>query len=501
MTIGVGDLPVPQVPRRLPALAQHARDRDRDRAHRLPLLAADAAAPAARTRYGFVDTLDKYPTFWSFNSGAMKKISNQYAAMPSVHCCWALWCACALVPRLKHWWAKWLAALYPVLTVAVIVMTANHYFLDAVGGFIIFGIGYVGARLHHPGRPTGPAIGPEPASRDATRPTRSTSTTSRSPPPTSPPTLGTLVGDLGGTVFHGGDGYGFRWVQARVGDRDRRHDDRVARGVASPRTTTSSPASSPGTAAARTTSRSRCRTSPAMLDACAPPGSRRSACDLDDPHWQEAFLQPREAHGTVVQLAQTTTRPTRSPTVLAAGRAARTARARRRGGRRRRRAAAIACTLRAGRARQPRPRRRGRVLRRPARRRGDRRGRRPAPSSRGRAAAASASRTPTRAGVAAPRRRPARRRATRRRVAGVPVVVALITRRVSAAPGPADDLEHGVAHGAVGERQRRALRAWPARAGAAGGRRSRTCADRRAPAGSRSRAAPRSRRRRRRGRR
>jgi hypothetical protein len=97
--------------------------------------------------YGFVDTLAKYPTFWSFNSGAMKKISNQYAAMPSVHCCWALWCACALVPRLKHWWSKLLAALYPAFTVSVIVMTANHYFLDAVGGFIIFGIGYVVARL------------------------------------------------------------------------------------------------------------------------------------------------------------------------------------------------------------------------------------------------------------------------------------------------------------------------------------------------------------------
>src|SRR4029078_136404 len=88
----------------------------------------------------------KYPTFWSFNSGAMKKISNQYAAMPSVHWCGALCGACALAPRLKQWWSKLLAALYPAFTVSVIVMTANHYFLDAVGGFIIFGIGYVGGR-------------------------------------------------------------------------------------------------------------------------------------------------------------------------------------------------------------------------------------------------------------------------------------------------------------------------------------------------------------------
>jgi hypothetical protein len=97
--------------------------------------------------YGFVDTLAKYPTLWTFNSGAMKNISNQYAAMPSVHCAWALWCACALVPRVRHTWAKVLAGLYPAMTVSVIVITANHYFLDAVGGFAIFGVGYVGARL------------------------------------------------------------------------------------------------------------------------------------------------------------------------------------------------------------------------------------------------------------------------------------------------------------------------------------------------------------------
>jgi PAP2 superfamily len=111
--------------------------------------------------YGFVDTLENDPAFWTFNSGAMKSISNQFAAMPSVHCAWALWCACALVPRLRRTWAKWLAAAYPALTVSVIVVTANHYFLDAVGGFVILGIGYVAARLFtRAGR--GPAVEPGP---------------------------------------------------------------------------------------------------------------------------------------------------------------------------------------------------------------------------------------------------------------------------------------------------------------------------------------------------
>lgn len=96
--------------------------------------------------YGYVDTMARYPTFWSFNSGAVNQISNQYAAMPSVHCAWALWCACVLVPRLQRPWAKWLAALYPVSTVVVIVLTGNHYVLDAVGGFAVLGVGFLLAR-------------------------------------------------------------------------------------------------------------------------------------------------------------------------------------------------------------------------------------------------------------------------------------------------------------------------------------------------------------------
>ena len=46
----------------------------------------------------FEDTLAKYPTFWSFKSDTVNTISNQFAAMPSVHCAWALWCAAGSRP-------------------------------------------------------------------------------------------------------------------------------------------------------------------------------------------------------------------------------------------------------------------------------------------------------------------------------------------------------------------------------------------------------------------
>ena len=108
--------------------------------------------------FGFVDTLVKYPTFWSFNDEAMKTISNQFAAMPSLHCGWAFWGFVALLPRVRSWWARTLVVLYPILTVYVVVITANHYLLDAVAGFSLFALAYYAARaLTRAGRST-PAV-------------------------------------------------------------------------------------------------------------------------------------------------------------------------------------------------------------------------------------------------------------------------------------------------------------------------------------------------------
>jgi len=101
------------------------------------------APPRMFPQLGFVDTLLKDPAFWSFNSGGMQNLSNQYAAMPSVHIAWATWCALALGPRLKNRTAATLAWCYPLITLLVITITANHYILDAVAGLVILGIGWV----------------------------------------------------------------------------------------------------------------------------------------------------------------------------------------------------------------------------------------------------------------------------------------------------------------------------------------------------------------------
>jgi hypothetical protein len=92
--------------------------------------------------YHFVDTLKQFGGFWNFSSGPINHVSNQYAAMPSLHTAWALWCALALYPVLRARWARVLVLVYPLATIFCIVVTANHYFLDEIAGILVLGLSY-----------------------------------------------------------------------------------------------------------------------------------------------------------------------------------------------------------------------------------------------------------------------------------------------------------------------------------------------------------------------
>ncbi|MGH9166161.1 MAG: phosphatase PAP2 family protein [Acidimicrobiales bacterium] len=96
--------------------------------------------------YGFVDTLKVVGGLWSFDSGAVAKVSNQYAAMPSLHAAWATWCALVVAPALRRPWARSAVFAYPAATVFAVVVTANHYWLDALGGLVVLGTGFLVAR-------------------------------------------------------------------------------------------------------------------------------------------------------------------------------------------------------------------------------------------------------------------------------------------------------------------------------------------------------------------
>jgi len=103
----------------------------------------------------FIDTVMIHETWGSMASGNFKQMSNQYAAMPSMHIGWSLWCGLTLFALASAPWARILGLLYPMATLIVIVATANHFWLDAVGGMACLAFGYAvsyawyGALPHH----------------------------------------------------------------------------------------------------------------------------------------------------------------------------------------------------------------------------------------------------------------------------------------------------------------------------------------------------------------
>ncbi|HET6875652.1 MAG TPA: phosphatase PAP2 family protein [Acidimicrobiales bacterium] len=84
--------------------------------------------------YGFVDTLQSIGGLWNFSNGPVNDVSNQYAAMPSLHTAWSLWCSLALSRVIRPLWARIAVFAYPAFTVFSIVVTGNHFFADAVAG-------------------------------------------------------------------------------------------------------------------------------------------------------------------------------------------------------------------------------------------------------------------------------------------------------------------------------------------------------------------------------
>lgn len=87
---------------------------------------------------GFVDTISRYgPAIYQRSDVA--ETANQFAAMPSLHFGWAVLVAYGVVRYTRHNW-RYAAVAHPVLILVAIVLTANHYWLDAVvAGLLVLG--------------------------------------------------------------------------------------------------------------------------------------------------------------------------------------------------------------------------------------------------------------------------------------------------------------------------------------------------------------------------
>lgn len=107
------------------------------------------APPRLLPHAGFVDVLTLLPNPTTVSDAAVARLSNPYAALPSLHVAWAVWCAVVMWRLGGHrgadgstrrqamrWLVRVVAVAYPTTTVVVVLATANHYLADVIGGVL-----------------------------------------------------------------------------------------------------------------------------------------------------------------------------------------------------------------------------------------------------------------------------------------------------------------------------------------------------------------------------
>ena len=94
------------------------------------------APPRMFPEHGFVDTITDFSNV-NHDSALAKIFINPYAAVPSMHCAFALMIGGTGVMVCRHWWSKAWWAFWPMLICWVVIVTANHYWVDAALGWMV----------------------------------------------------------------------------------------------------------------------------------------------------------------------------------------------------------------------------------------------------------------------------------------------------------------------------------------------------------------------------
>ncbi|WP_129839877.1 phosphatase PAP2 family protein [Streptomyces sp. RFCAC02] len=136
------------------------------------------APPRLMPGLGYIDTANGPQDLNDPRYGALTGITNPYAAMPSLHIGWSLWCALILWRAAPYRWLRIAGFAYPVTTAFVIMGTGNHYLLDAVGGVAVVLLGFL----------TSTTIGRAIAAHEKADTLRRQHTPAPTPPPTHTPT-------------------------------------------------------------------------------------------------------------------------------------------------------------------------------------------------------------------------------------------------------------------------------------------------------------------------
>jgi membrane-associated phospholipid phosphatase len=104
------------------------------------------APPRFMPEYGFVDTLAVYGPQYFKDNGLVT--ANHYAAMPSMHVGWTTigaFMLAAAIPYRRI--GTFLGAIHVAMMCLTVMVTANHYVLDIVGGWLVVAASFGAARL------------------------------------------------------------------------------------------------------------------------------------------------------------------------------------------------------------------------------------------------------------------------------------------------------------------------------------------------------------------
>ncbi len=109
------------------------------------------APPRLMGGVAYVDTLARYADFgwWAEHASApagLGGLTNELAAMPSLHVGWALWVAWAFSAHTRAR-TRQLVYAYPLGTALVVVCTGNHWIADAAMGVVVTLAGIAAAHL------------------------------------------------------------------------------------------------------------------------------------------------------------------------------------------------------------------------------------------------------------------------------------------------------------------------------------------------------------------
>jgi membrane-associated phospholipid phosphatase len=111
------------------------------------IVATFPVAPPRLMDLGFLDTVTLHSE--AYRVLQPPSFTNQYAAMPSFHVGWDLLVGIALVREGGRRWLRVVGTLLPLLMLVSVVVTGNHYFVDAVVGDAIVLTALWLATWHH----------------------------------------------------------------------------------------------------------------------------------------------------------------------------------------------------------------------------------------------------------------------------------------------------------------------------------------------------------------